>query len=149
MVKKNNPVNSNPKAKAKATKPKTVTPKKYRKNFVVRIPRTNYKVSGPKRITLTVPTEKPYSYTTPTHTSEETTSYYSTYHYDFISPSPKPTRVLRMPKKSYLTSKSGPQHQNITTPPPPPPSSSSSIPITKVVNTQSKQTLSPKTKVTN
>ncbi|ORX60085.1 hypothetical protein BCR36DRAFT_342420 [Piromyces finnis] len=83
---------------------KTVTPKKYRKNFVIRIPKTIFKPSGPKRITITKTTPPAtLEPEIPTHTAgDETTTYYSTFGFDFISPSPQLSRIYRT-KKSPLT----------------------------------------------
>jgi len=82
---------------------KTLTPKKYRKNFVIRIPKTQFSLDGPKRITITKTTPPAsIAYEIPTHTSDETTTYYSTFAYDFISPSPQLSRVFKY-KKSNIT----------------------------------------------
>ncbi|OUM61984.1 hypothetical protein PIROE2DRAFT_62182 [Piromyces sp. E2] len=100
--KKTNTVVKKQPASKKASK--TVTPKKYRKNFVIRIPRTIFKSDGPKRITITRTTPPAtIEYEIPTHTNaEETTTYYSTFGYDFISPSPKLSKVYRT-RKTPLT----------------------------------------------
>lgn len=93
-----------PAQSSNAKKPKkALTPKKYRKNFVIRIPRTKYRADGPKRITITRTTPPAtIEYEIPTHTSEETTTYYSTFGFDFISPSPQPSRVYKR-RKSQIT----------------------------------------------
>jgi len=60
-------------------------------------------LESPKRITITRTTPPAtLEYEIPTHTSEETTTYYSTFAYDFISPSPQLSRVYRT-RKSRMT----------------------------------------------
>ncbi|KAG4095329.1 hypothetical protein H8356DRAFT_1688238 [Neocallimastix lanati (nom. inval.)] len=87
---------NNKNSKAVTNKPKALTPKKYRKNFVIRIPKTVFNSDGPKRITITRTTPPvTIGYEIPTHTGDETTTYYSTFGYDFISPSPQPSRIFR------------------------------------------------------
>jgi len=96
-----NTVRNQPASKKPA---KTFTPKKYRKNFVIRIPKTIFKPDGPKRITITKTTPPAtVNYEVPTHTADDlTTTYYSTFAFDFISPSPQLSRIFRT-KKSPIT----------------------------------------------
>ncbi|KAG4104642.1 hypothetical protein H8356DRAFT_1357713 [Neocallimastix lanati (nom. inval.)] len=59
--------------------------KKYRKNFVIRIPRTISKSDDLKIFITKTTLPASIEYEIPTRTSEETTNYYYTYSYDFIS----------------------------------------------------------------